>query len=126
MPEEILTSCWVVKLTPELLTLSVTSTTAANHIRYLKSAYLNELREQSFTFKQLRELNVVVTALPEKKPALMNQGFGSNPMSKLQKDNKHQGVSEKTRQTIAQASTLVTSDENLKKALLRLAESGGK
>ena len=60
LPEEILNTCWVVGLTPEQLILSVNSMTAANHIRYLHSSYLQILTEQSITFKQLKQIRVVV------------------------------------------------------------------
>ena len=62
LPEEILNSCWVVGFTSEQLTLSVGSITAANHIRYLQSAYLQVLTKQSITFKQLKKIRVVVTS----------------------------------------------------------------
>ena len=61
LPEEILNNCWVVGLTAEQLILSVGSMTAANHIRYLQNAYLQVLTEQSITFKQLKQIRVVVT-----------------------------------------------------------------
>ena len=60
LPEEILDNCWVVGLTSEQLILSVDSMTAANHIRYLQNAYLQVLTEQSITFKQLKQIRVVV------------------------------------------------------------------
>ena len=61
LPEEILNTCWVVGLTSEQLILSVGSMTAANHVRYLQNAYLQVLTEQSITFKQLKQIRVVVT-----------------------------------------------------------------
>src|SRR5690606_20655589 len=65
LPEEILNNCWVVGLTAEQLILSVGSITAANHIRYLQNAYLQVLTEQSITFKQLKQIRVVVANIPE-------------------------------------------------------------
>ena len=61
LPEEILNTGWVVGLTAEQLILSVGSMTAANHVRYLQNAYLQVLTEQSITFKQLKQIRVVVT-----------------------------------------------------------------
>ena len=105
LPEEILSTCWVVGLTSEQLTLSVGSMTAANHIRYLQNAYLQILTEQSITFKQLKQIRVVVAkisahSLSSKKPLAL-----SATLSKSHKANENQ----------------VTTDEKLKKALLRLA-----
>ena len=121
LPEEILSTCWVVGLTSEQLTLSVGSMTAANHIRYLQNAYLQILTEQSITFKQLKQIRVVVAKIPahslsSKKPLAL-----SATLSKSHKANENQALSQNTKRTISQAAEHVTTDENLKKALLRLA-----
>ena len=121
LPEEILSTCWVVGLTSEQLTLSVGSMTAANHIRYLQNAYLQILTEQSITFKQLKQIRVVVAkisahSLSSKKPLAL-----SATLSKSHKANENQALSQNTKRTISQAAEHVTTDEKLKKALLRLA-----
>ncbi|WP_010201467.1 hypothetical protein [Psychrobacter sp. PAMC 21119] len=121
LPEEILSTCWVVGLTSEQLTLSVGSMTAANHIRYLQNAYLQILTEQSITFKQLKQIRVVVAKIPahslsSKKPLAL-----SATLSKSHKANENQALSQNTKRTISQAAEHVTTDEKLRKALLRLA-----
>ncbi|WP_440463822.1 hypothetical protein [Psychrobacter sp. ASPA161_6] len=121
LPEEILSTCWVVGLTSKQLTLSVGSMTAANHIRYLQNAYLQILTEQSITFKQLKQIRVVVAkisahSLSSKKPLAL-----SATLSKSHKANENQALSQNTKRTISQAAEHVTTDEKLKKALLRLA-----
>ena len=121
LPEEILNTCWVVGVTSEQLILSVGSTTAANHIRYLQSAYLRVLTEQSITFKQLKQIRVVVTSTSFDnrltKPSLSSSAVKSKSLAA----DKNQGLSQNTKRTISQAAEHVTTDENLKKALLRLA-----
>lgn len=61
LPNEVLTNCWVVTLTPEHITMSVTSITAANHMRYMSSSYLNLLSSQSATFKNITSIKVIVS-----------------------------------------------------------------
>ena len=123
LPEEILNNCWVVGLTSEQLILSVGSMTAANHIRYLQSAYLQVLTEQSITFKQLKQIRVVVT----KNSAHNNYSKSSKALSatssKPRKAHENQALSQNTKRTISQAAEHVTTDKNLKNALLRLINS---
>lgn len=120
LPEEILNSCWVVGLTTEQLILSVGSMTAANHIRYLQSAYLQVLTEQSITFKQLKQIRVVVAKKSTDNDYSKPSSALSVPISKSSKANENQALSQNTKRTISQAANHVTTDENLKKALLRL------
>ena len=121
LPEEILNTCWVVGFTSELLILSVGSTTAANHIRYLQSAYLRVLTEQSITFKQLKQIRVVVSS-PLSDNRLTKPSFSLSAVkSNALEANKNQALSQNTKRTISQAAEHVTTDENLRKALLRLA-----
>ncbi|MEN8625698.1 hypothetical protein [Psychrobacter proteolyticus] len=117
LPEEILNTCWVVGLSPEQLILSVSSMTAANHIRYLHSSYLQILTEQSITFKQLKQIRVVVA-----KSSIDNYSSkqSSLHLPNSRKANENQALSQNTKRTISQAAEHVTTDENLKKALLRL------
>ncbi|MGM8870892.1 hypothetical protein ACS8E3_04295 [Psychrobacter sp. 2Y5] len=116
LPEEILNTCWVVGLTNEQLTLSVGSVTAANHIRYLQNAYLSVLTEQSITFQQLKQINVVVAHTAAHNSKVSEKSV----VSKSDQTNINQALSQNTKRTISQAAEHVTTDKNLQKALLRL------
>lgn len=120
LPEEILSTCWVVGFTPEQLILSVGSVTAANHIRYLQSAYLRVLTEQSITFKQLKQIRVVIAKTSTHNHSIQQSSSLSMTKSKTLEINENQALSQNTKRTISQAAEHVTTDENLKKALLRL------
>ena len=120
LPEEILDNCWVVGLTSEQLILSVGSMTAANHIRYLQSAYLQVLTEQSITFKQLKQIRVVVANKSVDNHYSKSSSALSASHSTSVKAHENQALSQNTKRTISQAAEHVTTDENLKKALLRL------
>lgn len=122
LPDEILTHCWVVGLTNERLTLSVSSTTAANHIRYLQSAYLQVLVEQSITFKQLKQISVVVADTLANHSNLLEQSAYSTTTLKPYKANENQALSQNTKRTISQAAKHVTTDKKLQNAILRLLE----
>lgn len=121
LPEEILNTCWVVGFTSEQLILSVGSITAANHIRYLQSAYLRVLTEQSITFKQLKQIRVVVARTSADNYLIEQSSSLSTIKSKTLEAKENQALSQNTKRTISQAAEHVTTDENLKKALLRLA-----
>ena len=123
LPEEILNNCWVVGLTAEQLILSVDSMTAANHIRYLQNAYLQVLTEQSITFKQLKQIRVVVANIPAHNNYSKSSKALSASSSKPCKAHENQALSQNTKRTISQAAEHVTTDENLKNALLRLINS---
>ena len=120
LPEEILNTCWVVGLSPEQLILSVSSMTAANHIRYLHSSYLQILTEQSITFKQLKQIRVVVAKNSTDNYSSKQSSKSSLHLPNSRKANENQALSQNTKRTISQAAEHVTTDENLKKALLRL------
>ena len=120
LPEEILNNCWVVGLTAEQLILSVGSITAANHIRYLQSAYLQVLTEQSITFKQLKQIRVVIANKSTNNNYSKSSSGLSASRSMSVKAHENQALSQNTKRTISQAAEHVTTDENLKKALLRL------
>ena len=120
LPEEILNNCWVVGLTSEQLILSVGSMTAANHIRYLQSAYLQVLTEQSITFKQLKQIRVIVANSSANNHYSKSLSALSASRSMSVKAHENQALSQNTKRTISQAAEHVTTDENLKKALLRL------
>ena len=123
LPEEILNTCWVVGLTPEQLILSVSSMTAANHIRYLHSSYLQILTEQSITFKQLKQIRVVVAKSSANNYLSKPSSVASLQLPNSRKANENQALSQNTKRTISQAAEHVTTDENLKKALLRLVNN---
>jgi hypothetical protein len=103
LPEEILNTCWVVGLTAEQLTLSVGSMTAANHIRYLQNAYLQVLTEQSITFKQLKQIRVIVARISADSPSSKKLSALSATSSKSRKANENQALSQNTKRTISQA-----------------------
>ncbi|BBI69149.1 hypothetical protein PKHYL_33400 [Psychrobacter sp. KH172YL61] len=115
LPEEILNTCWVVGLTSEQLILSVGSTTAANHIRYLQNAYLQVLTEQSITFKQLKQIRVVVAKTFADNYSSRQSSALLAALPKPSKANENQALSQNTKRTISQAAEHVTTDENLKK-----------
>ncbi|WP_440453835.1 hypothetical protein [Psychrobacter sp. ASPA161_9] len=121
LPEEILNTCWVVGLSSEQLTLSVASVTAANHIRYLQHAYLQVLTTQSITFQQLKKIRVVVSKTNTNNSSYKEKLSSLTNNLKHDKANENQALSQNTKRTIAQAAKHVTTDEKLKKALLRLA-----
>ncbi len=122
LPEEILNTCWVVGLTHEQLTLSVSSVTAANHIRYLQNAYLSVLTEQSITFQQLKQINVVVVNAPSVSAKSSGKPASLSALSKSYEASANQTLSQNTKRTISQAAEHVTTDKNLQKALRRLLE----
>lgn len=123
LPEEILDTCWVVGLTSEQLTLSVSSMTAANHIRYLQSAYLQVLTKQSITFQQLKQIRVVVANIHANNTLTNEQLTSKAHDLKHHEATENKALSQNTKRTITQAANHVTIDENLKKALLRLANA---
>lgn len=120
LPEEILNSCLVVALTPERLTLSVSSVTAANHIRYLQTAYLQVLTEQSITFQQLKHIHVVVVNNFDNNVSLQRNSTLLSTHLKQVKTNSSEALSQNTKRTISQAAEHVTTDKKLKNALLKL------
>jgi len=122
LPEEILNTCWVVGLSSEQLTLSVASVTAANHIRYLQHAYLQVLTTQSITFQQLKKIRVVVSKTNTNNSSYKEKLSLRTNNLKYDKANENQALSQNTKRTIAQAAKHVTTDEKLKKALLRLVD----
>ncbi len=122
LPDEILDTCWVVGLTAEQLTLSVISTTAANHIRYLQKAYLRVLTEQSLTFQQLKYIRVVVVSQPSSSHHSEELELLTTTLSKKLKTVNCQALSQNTKRTISQAAKHVITDKKLKNALLRLLD----
>ena len=122
LPEEILNGCWVVGLTTEQLTLSVNSMTAANHIRYLQNAYLEVLTKQSITFKQLKQIHVVIAKIPAKPPYNKESLTPVSSSSNAVRTNANKGLSQNIKRTISQAAKHVTADKDLQKAILQLLD----
>ncbi|WP_240365403.1 hypothetical protein [Psychrobacter sp. KH172YL61] len=91
------------------------STTAANHIRYLQNAYLQVLTEQSITFKQLKQIRVVVAKTFADNYSSRQSSALLAALPKPSKANENQALSQNTKRTISQAAEHVTTDENLKK-----------
>ena len=122
LPEEILTTCQVVGLTDDQLTLSVQSQTAANHMHYLQSDYLRLLSEQSITFAKLQKLRIIVSAMPS---TYTNSETNLKTLSASKESPKpcsNNSFSESTRQTIAHVANHVITDERLRKSLIKLAK----
>lgn len=76
------------------------------------------LTKQSITFKQLKKIRVVVTS---KSADSHSPKHPSGALSEIQKANENQGLSQNIKRTISQAAERVTTDKDLKNALLRLA-----
>lgn len=126
LPEEILKSLWVVKYEEGQLVLSVQSQTAANHLRYQSNNLNHILKEQSLTFRQLKNIDVIVTYPASIDHLNENQNY-LNPHSKKSnltnsKGASHSihGLTETTKRTIAYTIEHVIKDERLKKTLERL------
>lgn len=127
LPEEILNTLWVVKFQDDSkLVLSVQSQTAANHLRYQSNNLINILNQQSLTFSQLKNIDVIVTY-----PASIDHLNESQNCSSLHSKQSNlstnegeghilYGLTETTRRTIAHTIQHVIKDERLKKSLERL------
>ncbi|WP_227431088.1 hypothetical protein [Psychrobacter sp. I-STPA6b] len=126
LPQEILATLWVVNYTDNILTLSVGSHTAANHLQYLSSSLIPLIQSQSITFQQLNSINVIVTHtvttkhLTDTNSTLLHSDF---PHYKTTKNLSNKALSANARKTIAHTASHVTSDEKLKQALIKLANS---
>lgn len=122
LPDEILTTCQVVAVTEDALTLSVLSQTAANHMRYLQSEYVRLLSENSTSFATIRKISIIVIAPPTHRLQQKNNPKTlSYSSDKSLQSYRNKGLSETTRQTISHVASHVIKDERLKKALLKLA-----
>ncbi len=120
LPDEIISTLWVVGLTTDQLTLSVGSHTAANHIRYLQNAYLQVLTAQSITFKQLKQIHTVVAKDLTNNTNIVKSLSAKTTLLKHPEVSHNRPLSQNTKRTISQAAEHVTTDKNLQKAILRL------
>lgn len=64
LPDEILQTLLVVSINDDKLTLAVQSTTAANHLTYLKQPLIKIIKEQSASFTNLNDLKIRVVHSP--------------------------------------------------------------
>ena len=126
LPEEILKSLLVAKYEDGHLVISVQSQTAANHLRYQSQNLINILREQSFTFSQLKNIDVIVTYPASIDHLNESQNYSSlhskqsNLMVSKGESHITRGLTETTKRTIAHTVEHVIKDERLKKTLERL------
>lgn len=126
LPEEILNTLLVVKFTEGHLVLSVQSQTAANHLRYQSQNLTHILKEQSLTFSQLKNIDVIVTYSASINHLNENQKHSNlhslQPSLTASKGQTHttHGLTETTKRTIAHTIQHVIKDDRLKKSLERL------
>lgn len=106
LPEEILKDCTVAHADKHRLTVSLTSSTAANHLRYLAKSCVQALRSYDEQFCHLEELRVITTPKT------------STPEPRQTSSKKT--LSENTKRIITQTATSVIHHDGLKQALLRL------
>lgn len=113
LPKEILDDCWVVGLSETQITLSVTSVTAANHMRYLQKPLLQQIRAAHSSFRDLESLKIAVV-----NPLKSLQNYQQSPTCSIKKNR----LSDKTKRNITQTANLVILDDKIKSALLKLAK----
>ena len=61
LPAEVINTMCIVKYEQDNLTISVSSQTAANHLRYMSSTLVELIRKQSDTFKKLNTIDIIVS-----------------------------------------------------------------
>ncbi|WP_296403966.1 hypothetical protein [Psychrobacter sp.] len=129
LPEEILKSLWVVKFEDNNLVISVQSQTAANHLKYQSNNLIHILKEQSLTFLELKNIDVIVTHAASIEQFYENKGHSylvlNQSKSTLNKGSTHikYGLTQTTKRTITHTFEHVIKDEKLKNALKRLINS---
>ncbi|MCL1623054.1 DciA family protein [Moraxella sp. Tifton1] len=106
LPAEMLTDCQVAHIDQQRLTISLSSATAANHLRYLSASCLQSLRNQDEQFRHLQVLDIIVSPKPTQ--------------SEHRQTSPKRTLSENTKQIITQTATTVITHERLKQALLAL------
>ncbi|WP_323843184.1 DciA family protein [Moraxella sp. Pampa] len=108
LPAEILKDCQVAQADRYRLTVSLSSTTAANHLRYLSASCLEKLRSYDKKFCHLEEFGVIVTP--------------RTTQSDSRQLSSKKTLSENTKRIITQTATTVITHDGLRQALLRLAK----
>lgn len=108
LPQEILASCQVVHINDAKLTLAVPSLTAINYLRYLHKDCLGAFRADP-NLCQYHELGYVLSRTKYQHTPSQN--------------NSKKPLSEKTRHTITQYTSIVISHKPLRQSLLNLAQS---
>ncbi|MFB6348206.1 hypothetical protein ACFBZI_01885 [Moraxella sp. ZJ142] len=104
--QDVLSDCHVVNASSIQITLSLGSSTAANHVRYMMENCVQALRTYDQRFCQLQAIKVVST------PQLSQSNARPDGIKKT--------LSENTKQIIAQNVQFVTQNEQLQQALRRL------
>lgn len=106
-PEALLADCYVVRVSPAEITLSMGSATAANHARYVMENCVQALRTYDQRFCQLQSIKVILS------PKLLQ--------SETRQDGIKKTLSENTREMIAQNAKFVTQNARLQQALADLS-----
>lgn len=106
LPHEMLKDCIVAHVDQHRLTVALSSSTAANHLRYLGKNCVQALRAYDERFCFLEEFHVIVT------PRLAQ--------SDSRQTNTKKTLSENTKRIITQTASTVIHDDKLKQALLHL------
>lgn len=108
LPSEILEDCQVAYADQHRLTVSLSSATAANHLRYLSANCLELLRKNDEKFCRLETLNVIITP--------------KSAQSDIRQTSSKKTLSENTKRIITQTASTVITHDGLKQALLRLTK----
>lgn len=107
LPCEILQNCVVAHADRHRLTVALSSSTAANHLRYLTANCVQALRAYDEQFCYLEEFRVIVVA---PKPL----------QSDSRQTSSKKTLSENTKRIITQTASTVIHNDQLKQALLHL------
>lgn len=108
LPQEMLQDCTVAHADRHRLTVALSSSTAANHLRYLTANFVQALRAYDEQFCYLDEFRVIVTPKPIQ--------------SDSRQTSSKKTLSENTKRIITQTASTVIHDDQLKQALLRLTK----
>lgn len=107
-PQETLDTCQVVNASATELTISFGSPTVVNHARYVIMNCVQALRAHDQQFCQLQQIKVILT------PDLSQSDTRQNSSKRT--------LSENTKRIITDSTRFVTKNEQLKQALLKLAD----
>ncbi len=126
LPQDMLQTLKVGSYADNHLVLSVQSQTAANHLRYQSNNLIHILKEQSITFSQLKNIDVIVTypsvshRLDTNKRVTTCDSKAVKSIENEQQTHNLRGLTESTKRTIAYTAKHVIKDATLKKCLENL------
>lgn len=109
LPESLLLDCHVVNVSETELTVSLTSPTAVNHLRYVIMNCVQALHAYDLCFCQLQHIKVILAP--------------DTPKLDARQNHSKRILSENTKRIIADSARFVTNDSPLQQALLRLASN---